>query len=136
MPGFYPAHPADILASTLTTRGVRGRSGGYSHPSAEGPSRRRPRHTSRLARSSSRAIAGVLSNRTVQRPSEISMPLKLAESLPPAHPASSSFTVGVEEELFLVDPATLRPVRCSGDLLKPRRFTRGAITGEMCDGVV
>ena len=48
----------------------------------------------------------------------------------PAH------TVGVEEELFLVDPDTLAPVPCVDALLGECRFTRGRVVGEMCDGVV
>jgi carboxylate-amine ligase len=47
------------------------------------------------------------------------------------------FTVGVEEELFLVDPDTLVPTSCDEALLDAGRFSRGGrVVGEMCDGVV
>jgi glutamate---cysteine ligase / carboxylate-amine ligase len=65
-------------------------------------------------------------------------------SLPPDGPqlsqnfgSSSPFTVGVEEELFLVDPATHEIARVTDAVLaRLPRFTRGQVLGEMCDGVV
>jgi glutamate---cysteine ligase / carboxylate-amine ligase len=48
------------------------------------------------------------------------------------------FQLGVEEELFLVDPQTHELLWCADELLA--RYTpehrRGHVTGEMCDGVV
>jgi carboxylate-amine ligase len=56
----------------------------------------------------------------------------------PSQPARpfADHTVGVEEELFLVDPETLTPVSCDEALLGECRVTRGRVVGEMCDGVV
>jgi carboxylate-amine ligase len=48
----------------------------------------------------------------------------------------TAYTVGVEEELFLVDPVSLTPVPSDESLLGECRFTRGRVVGEMCDGVV
>ena len=68
------------------------------------------------------------------------MTLRLAEDTLFAHRfgASTPFQVGVEEELFLVDPSG-HHVRCCADELladRPARFMRGRLMGEMCDGVV
>jgi carboxylate-amine ligase len=67
---------------------------------------------------------------------EIAMPVQLAQTHAPQHSSLSSFTLGVEEELFVVDPDALTPIPCSEALFRRGRFTRGLITGEMCDGVV
>ncbi|MFL5843239.1 MAG: YbdK family carboxylate-amine ligase [Solirubrobacteraceae bacterium] len=48
----------------------------------------------------------------------------------------AAHTLGVEEELFLVEPSTLEPVPCDEQLLGECRFTRGRVVEEMCDGVV
>jgi carboxylate-amine ligase len=64
------------------------------------------------------------------------MPVTLADARAPQTSSLSPFTVGVEEELFVVDPASLMPVACTDDLFGSGRFTRGRITPEMCDGVV
>ncbi|MCW2990422.1 MAG: glutamate--cysteine ligase [Solirubrobacterales bacterium] len=48
----------------------------------------------------------------------------------------SAHTLGVEEELFLVDRASLEPVGCDDEMLGECRFTRGRVVGEMCDGVL
>ena len=45
-------------------------------------------------------------------------------------------TVGVEEELFVVDPAGLTPVPCDEGLLGPAHCGAGLFVGEMCDGVL
>jgi glutamate---cysteine ligase / carboxylate-amine ligase len=51
--------------------------------------------------------------------------------------SSPPFTLGVEEELFLVDPRTDRVSRVTDAVLARRpRFVRGRVLGEMCDGVV
>src|SRR4051812_24545237 len=59
----------------------------------------------------------------------------LIERPAPLESSLSSFSLGVEEELFAVDPATLAPASVDG-LLTGGRFSRGVIAGEMCDGVV
>ena len=64
------------------------------------------------------------------------MSLRLARTPALEPPSSSAFTLGVEEELFAVDPADLTPIACSEALVRNGRLTRGRITGEMCDGVV
>jgi glutamate---cysteine ligase / carboxylate-amine ligase len=68
------------------------------------------------------------------------MTLRLAEDTLFSHRfgASTPFRVGVEEELFLVDPSGHRIKNCTDELLadRPPRFTRGRLMGEMCDGVV
>src|SRR3954468_21724829 len=47
------------------------------------------------------------------------------------------YTVGVEEELFLVDPLRHQISRVTDEVLARRgRFARGQVLGEMCDGVV
>jgi glutamate---cysteine ligase / carboxylate-amine ligase len=47
------------------------------------------------------------------------------------------YTVGAEEELFLVDPLHHQISRVTDELLARRgRFARGQVLGEMCDGVV
>jgi carboxylate-amine ligase len=57
--------------------------------------------------------------------------------LPHNFGSSSPFTVGVEEELFLVDPTTREIARVTDAVLaRLPRFTRGRVLGEMCDGVV
>jgi glutamate---cysteine ligase / carboxylate-amine ligase len=55
---------------------------------------------------------------------------------PPDPPLTSGFTLGVEEELFVVEPQTLTPTACSADLLAGAPAALGVITEEMCDGVV
>ncbi len=62
--------------------------------------------------------------------------LVLAEQVPPSANRSSVFTLGVEEELFVVDPVSLSPVTYDDALLAPTPLGWGVITGEMCDGVV
>ena len=48
-----------------------------------------------------------------------------------------AFRVGVEEELFLVDPVSRAPLECTDEVLGcESRFSRGRVQGEMCDGVV
>src|SRR4051794_38202195 len=64
------------------------------------------------------------------------MSLRLAGTPALEPPSSSSFTLGVEEELFAVDPDDLAPIACSELLVRNGRLARGRITGEMCDGVV
>jgi glutamate---cysteine ligase / carboxylate-amine ligase len=68
------------------------------------------------------------------------MTLQLAEDTLFAHRfgATTPFQVGVEEELFLVDPSGHHVRSCTDELLadRPARFTRGRVMGEMCDGVV
>lgn len=59
-----------------------------------------------------------------------------ATSQIPRVSARTPFTLGVEEELFLVDPAALSPMPYREGLASTARFRRGRITGEMCDGVV
>jgi glutamate---cysteine ligase / carboxylate-amine ligase len=63
------------------------------------------------------------------------MSLRLAGS-PAPHQPSSSFTLGVEEELFAVGADDLTPITCSEALFRTSGLARGRITGEMCDGVV
>src|SRR4051794_17944560 len=60
----------------------------------------------------------------------------LVEQPPSSRSSLSSFTLGVEEELFVVDPTTLGPAPCDAGLFDSGEFTRGIITGELCDGVV
>jgi glutamate---cysteine ligase / carboxylate-amine ligase len=60
----------------------------------------------------------------------------LAEPLAPMQSSASSFTLGVEEELFVVDPGALAPVACGDAFFGPVRFARGRIVPETCDGVV
>src|SRR5213592_966602 len=62
------------------------------------------------------------------------MSLAVAEQYPGTL-AQAGFTLGVEEELFLVDPVSFTPVACEA-VLAGGRFSRGVITGELCDGVV
>jgi carboxylate-amine ligase len=58
-------------------------------------------------------------------------------SLPHRFGSSPAFTVGVEEELFLVDPSTHEVARVTDAVLaRLPRFTRGQVLGEMCDGVI
>jgi len=58
-------------------------------------------------------------------------------SLPHRFGSSPPFTVGVEEELFLVDRDTYEIARETDAVLsRLPRFTRGRVVGEMCDGVV
>ena len=64
------------------------------------------------------------------------MSLWLAGTSALAPPSSFSFTLGVEEELFAVDPDDLAPIAGCELLVRNGRLTRGRITGEMCDGVV
>src|SRR4051794_7852145 len=68
------------------------------------------------------------------------MTLRLAEDTLFSHRfgASAPFQVGVEEELFLVDPTRHRITRRTGEVLADRssRFARGRLMGEMCDGVI
>jgi len=68
------------------------------------------------------------------------MTLRLAEDTLFSHRfgASAPFQVGVEEELFLVDP-TGRGIRRRTDAVladRSARFARGRVMGEMCDGVI
>src|SRR3954471_16661083 len=49
---------------------------------------------------------------------------------------STAFRVGVEEELFLVDPRTLQLSASVDALLAATSFTSGRAVGEICDGVV
>jgi carboxylate-amine ligase len=57
--------------------------------------------------------------------------------LPHRFGTSPPFTVGVEEELFLVDPATHRIVHATDAVLGGLpRWARGHARGELCDGVV
>src|SRR5205085_6138142 len=66
----------------------------------------------------------------------VSMSLRLAGT-PALEPPSSSYTLGVEEELFAVDADDLTPMACSEVLVgNGRRPARGRVTGELCDGVV
>jgi carboxylate-amine ligase len=67
------------------------------------------------------------------------MSLRLADDTLFSHRfgATPPFRVGVEEELFLVDPVEHQISCCTDDLLaQERRFRRGRVMGEMCDGVV
>ena len=64
------------------------------------------------------------------------MSLVLVEPVPCSAGASSTFTLGVEEELFLVDPVSLLPAAYDCSLLAQGRFVRGVIAEEMCDGVI
>src|SRR4051795_6116305 len=68
------------------------------------------------------------------------MTLQLAEDTLFAHRfgATTPFQVGVEEELFLVDPSGHHVRSCTDELLadRPARFTRGRVMGEMGDCVV
>ena len=68
------------------------------------------------------------------------MTLRLAEDTQFSHRfgATTPFRVGVEEELFLVEPSGHRVRCCTDELLadRPARFTRGRVTGEMSDGVI
>jgi carboxylate-amine ligase len=51
--------------------------------------------------------------------------------------AGTPYRVGVEEELFLVDPATHELTHATDRVLDAvPRFVRGRIVGEMCDGVI
>jgi carboxylate-amine ligase len=51
--------------------------------------------------------------------------------------SSSPFRVGVEEELFLVDSEDYRIAHRAEEVVeRPRRFARGTITGEVCDGMI
>src|SRR5205085_12024585 len=57
-------------------------------------------------------------------------------SLPHRFGSSPPFTLGAEEELFLVTP-TAQIARCTDAVLaRMPRFTRGRVVGELCDGVV
>jgi carboxylate-amine ligase len=53
-----------------------------------------------------------------------------------AAPAPAGFTLGVEEELFIVDPRAPETRLRVDPIVRPPRFARGRIMGEMCDGVV
>jgi carboxylate-amine ligase len=64
------------------------------------------------------------------------MPASLARTSALQESSLSPFTLGVEEELFVVDPGSLMPAACGDALFGSGRFTRGLITAEMCDGVV
>src|SRR4051794_15273494 len=68
------------------------------------------------------------------------MTLGVADDILFAHRfgAGAPFRVGVEEELFLVDGAEHRISCRADDVLDhgARRFTRGHVMGEMCDGVI
>src|SRR3954453_2906806 len=68
------------------------------------------------------------------------MSLRLAEDTLFAHRfgAGAPSQVGVEEELFLVDPTGCAIRRCTDAVLADRapRFARGRVMGEMCDGVI
>src|SRR5947209_1021666 len=64
------------------------------------------------------------------------MSLVLVEPVPCSASASSTFSLGVEEELFLVDPVSLLPAAYDRSLLARGRFGRGVIAEEMCDGVI
>jgi carboxylate-amine ligase len=67
------------------------------------------------------------------------MHLRLADDPSARHRFGSAtpFRLGVEEEIFLVDPEDHRIAHRAETVLgQPRRFTRGAIVGEICDGVV
>ena len=67
------------------------------------------------------------------------MALQLSASDTRAHKfgAAAPFRVGVEEELFLVEPGSGAIARRADVVLAaPRRFGRGRIVGELCDGVV
>src|SRR4051795_1791323 len=52
--------------------------------------------------------------------------------------ATAPFRLGVEEELFLVDPQSYAIARCTDTVVarRPTRASAGALAGEMCDGVV
>ena len=50
--------------------------------------------------------------------------------------ATTPFQIGVEEELFLVDPHSLRTAGPIEGLLGRPRVAPGAVMGEICDGVV
>jgi carboxylate-amine ligase len=67
------------------------------------------------------------------------MRLRLADDPVARHRfgSSSPFRLGVEEELFLVDAEDHRIAHRAEEVLaQPRRFTRGTIAGEVCDGMV
>jgi glutamate---cysteine ligase / carboxylate-amine ligase len=68
------------------------------------------------------------------------MTLRLAEDTLFSHlfGASAPFHIGVEEELFLVDPTRHRVACCTDEVLAGRasRSGRGRLMGEMCDGVL
>src|SRR3954467_1285656 len=68
------------------------------------------------------------------------MTVRLAEDTLFSHRfgATAPFQVGVEEELFLVDPSGHRVRCCTDELLaeRPARSSHGRVMGEMCDGVV
>src|SRR3954465_1155656 len=68
------------------------------------------------------------------------MSLRLAEDTLFSHRfgAGPPFQVGVEEELFLVDPTGRGIRRCTDAVLADRspRLARGRVMGEMCDGVI
>src|SRR3954452_8813358 len=49
---------------------------------------------------------------------------------------SRPFQIGVEEELFLADPRTLQVVHRADEVLARRRFARGKVLGEICDGMI
>jgi carboxylate-amine ligase len=58
-------------------------------------------------------------------------------SLPHRFGSSAPFTVGVEEELFLVGPSSHEISRMTDAVLSHLpRFARGQVLGEMCDGVI
>jgi carboxylate-amine ligase len=60
-----------------------------------------------------------------------------SDSLAHAFGRSAPFTIGVEEELFLVDHRRHAAARVTDEVLaRAPRFTHGAIAGEFCDGVV
>jgi carboxylate-amine ligase len=58
-------------------------------------------------------------------------------SAAPRFAPSAPYTLGVEEELFLVDARDRRVRRVTDAVLAAgRRFERGRVLGEMCDGVI
>jgi glutamate---cysteine ligase / carboxylate-amine ligase len=56
--------------------------------------------------------------------------------LPPAFGATAPFGVGIEEQLFLVDPTSGRVASCADDLLTRLRTVSARIVGELCDGTI
>src|SRR4051812_1463589 len=55
----------------------------------------------------------------------------------PGFGSGTPYTVGVEEELFLVDPLRHQPSHVTDEVLAPsRRFSRGEVVGEISEGVV
>jgi carboxylate-amine ligase len=90
---------------------------------------------------------GLLAQQTTGRRRCISLARKVASVssvLPAARPSSlprfapsAPYTLGVEEELFLVDGHDRRVSRVTDAVLAERpRFQRGRVLGELCDGVI